>query len=220
MSTEKSISKRLAENLRTLKKKVLVPDNDIPYNECMFFNPNTLADEYADIFEMYNDDRWKEAFKIVTEGQGGELVKINSLISSSLLSLLVFYKLFKCNGGDIALEIQLPDHNEKIKFDGCLFEVRNEVIKSPSCIDVVLYSSTSGVLLFLESKFTEYTKVKTSEEYGKGYITLYKEYLQEALKGVIEVGEEKGKLKLTANHQKKFYIEGIKQSISHLIGIL
>lgn len=214
MSIESEISETLAANLNS---KVF-----IPYNNRFFFDKNCIARKYAEIFGIEPDENWFEAFRIATEGQGDELRKINSLISSSLLSLLMFHKLFMNDNTNDYISIKLPDTDDAVLFDKCFFEVRNRVVRFPSCVDVALYSSERNVMLFLESKFTEYTRVKKEEYYGKGYITLYIEYLRQYLNHIIETEKAtiKGKEKLrigTISGER--YIEGVKQSISHLIGL-
>lgn len=193
------------------------------YNDFQFLDDTILARQYAEMFGIMPDDSWCKAFKIVTEGQGAELYKINSLISSSLLSLLMFHKLFLNTTNDNYIYIKLPDIKEAVRFDKCFFEVRNRVVRLPSCVDVVLYSSENNVMFFLESKFTEYTRVKKEDFYGKGYITLYSSYLQPYLDNVLELGRTilkgKEKLRIRAKSGER-YIEGVKQSISHLIGLI
>ena len=215
MSEENEISKILARNLRR--------KDFVPYSDKSFLNENALALKYAEIFGIEPNNNWVEAFKIITEGQGGEIRKINSLISSSLLSLLAFYKLFR-NKTNLRIEIELPGYENTVKFDKCLFEVRNRVIKLPSCVDIVLYSTESNVLLFLESKFTEYFSTSEKTLYGKGYIDLYTKYLLNALSSYLKIGRDKSKkkemLSLEINGNGKRYIEGIKQSVSHLIGLV
>lgn len=210
MTAENQISKVLAANLKS-------PDFT-PYNDRFFFDENLLAREYAKIFGIEPDEKWFEAFRIATEGQGDEIRKINSLISSSLLSLLAFHKLYR-NESDLRLELALPGKGT-VRFDKCLFEARNKVVRRPSCVDVVLYSSESNVLLFLESKFTEYFSVSEKELYGKGYIDLYNQYLSKALSDGLEIDTDKEKLLLKTKENKERYIEGIKQSVSHLVGLV
>lgn len=169
----------------------------------------------------------KEAFQIISEGQGSEKDKITSILSSSLLSVHTFHKLFKNEKPEeYYIEIQLPGESQVRKYSECLFEIRNEVINLPSCIDVILieYNAYKEVdsILFLESKFTEYLEdINDRKEYGKSYIPLYrKEGLMESLKqGNISV-DEKNQDNLILTSDSKLYIEGIKQSISHLIGLV
>ena len=67
----------------------------------LFFPNESYANDYVDLFCLHDrKDRFIEAFKIVTHGVGSEVLKVNSLISSSLLSLLTFYPLFEYNSGE------------------------------------------------------------------------------------------------------------------------
>lgn len=186
MGEKSEISKLLSQNLRRSNFK--------SYNDKYFFDENVLALKYAEIFGIEPNNNWFEAFKITTEGQGDEIRKINSLISSSLLSLLAFHKLFR-NNTDLRLEVKLPGYKDAVKFDKCLFEVRNRVITLPSCVDVALYSTESDVLLFLESKFTEFFSIHKKKTYGKGYIDLYTKYLSDVLGNCLTIGKVKSKQK-------------------------
>ena len=184
-----------------------------------------MALKFAEIFGIEPNNNWIEAFKIITEGQGSEIRKINSLISSSLLSLLTFHKLFRNNNPGLCLEVKLPDNEKTVKFDQCFFEFRNKVISLPSCVDVALYSTESNILLFLESKFTEIFSTCEKALYGKGYIDLYtNKHLIDTLSSRLKIGRNKSKgkemLSLEVNGNGKHYIEGIKQSVSHLIGLV
>lgn len=120
----------------------------------------------------------------------------------------------------------MPGESNVRKYTECLFEVRNEVINLPSCIDVILveYNKDNEVdsILFLESKFTEYLEdIKDKKEYGKSYIPLYeKEEIRESLKQGKILVEDKNEENLILTSDFRIYIEGIKQSISHLIGLV
>ena len=214
MSKETDIANILANNIdyHPFKSTTGTP---------LFFDEFTLAKQYASLFGIVKEadlEKFKKAFKIATEGQGGEISKVNSLISSALLPLLVFFRLFG-NKENISIRWNLPGIEEEVIFDRCFYEVRNEVIKLPSCADVVLYSSTQNIMLFLESKFTEIYTLETKKKYGKGYIDLYKqEQIKDALTPKLRVTSNKDNLILESDNP--CYIEGIKQTISHLIGLV
>lgn len=180
-------------------------------------------EEYAELFGFDCRD-FEEVYKISTGGPGNESKKINTIYSSSLLPLLVFFKLYDNKNKQISITCELPNSDlaadkEKVVFDQCFFEVRNKVITIPSCVDVVLYSSEKKILLFLESKFTEYIERNTIKTCGKSYVKLYRaKAIEDALKNYIEIGKNEDKIKLTS--KTGCYIEGIKQSISHLIGLV
>lgn len=164
-----------------------------------------------------NKDAFNAAFHDVTEGVGGEITKINSVVSSALLPLLVFYKLYFPKKGYI---ITLKIGDETIEFNRAFFEVRNKVVGFPSCVDVALVSQDGKTILFLESKLTEMFEDTTDhKEYGSSYKPLYeKKGIKSALKenGII-IDEDASNLVLRSNPQ---YLEGIKQTISHLIGLV
>lgn len=181
---------------------------------CLFFPENMLSGKYRKLFGI-EDVEFDEAFRVVTGGMGNELAKINSLTSSSLLSLLVFYPLFNKNTKD---SLTLSVNGNLISFTNCFFEIRNKVIRLPSCVDVVLQSEDKKTLLFLESKFLEYEDTTTEATYGKGYYSLYSEYLRDYLTDITVASDNKGRTKLTS--KTRIYIEGLKQSISHLIGLV
>ena len=105
-----------------------------------------ITSEYKDAFNA--------AFRDVTERKGNEITQINSVISSALLPLMVFYKLYSSQKGKA---ITLKLEGETIRFDRVFFEVRNHVItpNRPSCVDVALVSEDEDTILFLESKLTE-----------------------------------------------------------------
>lgn len=180
----------------------------------LFFPENMLSEKYRKLFGI-EDEMFDQAFQIVTGGVGNELAKINSVTSSSLLSLLVFYPLFY-KSAKHSLTISINE--SLISFTKCFFEVRNKVIRLPSCIDVVLQSEDKKTLLFLESKFLEYEDTKTKETYGKSYYSLYSEYLRDYLKDISVTTDKEGMTQLTS--KTEIYIEGIKQTISHLIGLI
>ena len=190
----------------------------------LFFDENLdkalYAREFANLFSIPENDRdlFYEAFKVAMEGQGDELSDVNSLISSALLSLLTFYPLF----GNTDKSKYLTINGEQ--YYRCFFEVRNRVINRPSSVDVALISVDEKKILFLESKLSEYADgVEARHEYGKGYKSLYEEcgLFSIALSKHFRLGERKDKLILKSlDDKEKIYIEGIKQSISHLIGLV
>lgn len=164
-----------------------------------------------------NKDAFNASFRDVTEGMGGEIAKINSVVSSALLPLLVFYKLYLPQKGNA---ITLKIGEETKVFTRAFFEVRNNVVGFPSCVDVALVSQDGETLLFLESKLTEMFEDTTNyKEYGSSYKPLYeKKGIKCALnENGITIDESATNLVL---HSEQQYLEGIKQTISHLIGLV
>lgn len=191
----------------------------------MFFPKDYISEKYINLFGITDRRSFVQAFDIVAYGQGSEIAKINSLQSSSLLSLLVFHPLF--NGSACPIVI------DGTKYNRCFFEIKNNVIRLPSCIDVVLWSEEEKKLLFLESKFTEYNALEKKQSYGIGYLDLYRDLQQNQVfypyLSVAENAEKHNdsdnaevakKMEIISADDNKKYIEGIKQSISHLIGIV
>ncbi len=204
----KAIANALAKNVVTKSKS----KNEIP----LFFDEIKFSEKFAELFEIADKERFETAFNSVTQGVGGEIKKINSVESSSLLCLLTFFPLYS---GKAKLSVVLPEVG-KVTFDKCLFEVRNKVIGLPSCIDVVLRSEDGSILLFLESKLSEFEEITKQKSYGISYHDLYVQ-LQDMLCAVKfrETKNEKED-KMTLSSDEAVYIEGIKQCISHLIGIV
>ena len=208
-----SIAERLANNLGDPIKET--------YGNSLLVTPeNSISNLFAEKFDIKDArdlNKFYQAFRICTEGQGNELKSINNVISSALLPLLTFFRLFGKNSG-YTLNLRLDDVPAPVVFDRCFFEVRNSVIKLPSCVDVALYSSESKVMLFLESKLSEYNRVSNDFEIKKGYAELYND---EKFREILNDGNiiiKGNKLKLKS--EEKAYFEGIKQTISHLIGLV
>lgn len=155
----KEIEKALSQKIGT--------DEKSSSGRSLFFPENMLSEKYRNLFGI-EDLVFDKAFGIVTGGVGNELSKINSLTSSSLLSLLVFYPLFSKDANN---SLTLLVNGNLTSFTKCFFEVRNKVIRRPSCVDVVLQSEDKKTLLFLESKFMEYEDITTNATYGKSYYT-------------------------------------------------
>lgn len=188
------------------------------------FDPsnNVSSQEYLkSIFGIEAKD-WTEKFIEATTGEGNELRRILTLHSSALLALLTFVNVSPDNPLDIGGESYVERW----------FEVKNTVIegRKPSSIDVLLRSK-SGNMLFLESKFTEYLDCGSpniSIDYKPIYETLLPLIPNMPLQMVfpkkyIENGREIIGLGLQSRTHnciyKNLYLNGIKQCISHLIGI-
>ena len=221
---KKEIYEYLWEKNNFSAKPILTGKNDRSYE---FFNVlNNVSVKLADIFELSNREEFFKKFVMACSGNGDEIRKITTLHSSSLCALLFFYNVTRDN----ILVIDYPGL-ENVEFYESLFEVKNKVIRFPSNVDVVLIGENKNarnekVLFFLESKFSEYitgiTKKNKNYEIGKGYIDscdTKKIYCSEVL---AEIG-----IKLDTSHKDKYYlipssdkyIEGIKQMISHHVGV-
>ena len=125
---------------------------------------------------------------------------------------------------------------ENYEFDEVYFETKNKVVKNrkPSNIDVVLVSNSSKTILYLESKFSEYYLSNGSVEVSADYLSeencmLGKQiYENEDIINSIglnrtENNDDKTVFKIDSdkniNGKYKSYCGGIKQMISHYIGL-
>lgn len=173
------------------------------------------------IFNIPEEKRgiFSEKFNMICSGSGQEYGKITTIHSSSLCALLFFYNV---------------TDNNPLKIDGIgsftksVFEFKSPVIDKGHCanIDVVLTGkndSGEDIVLFIESKFSEYfsdvsRKLKIPERYLKNEYSseIYdSEFLN--LLGLSKSDIEDGFFELSADSE--LYIGGIKQMISHYVGI-
>ena len=147
--------------------------------------------------------------------------------------LLFFYDIEKNS-------IKIDLGNENVKFNKAFFEVQYTVIKKPSNVDIVLISEDKKYILFLESKFAEYyidnglyhiseqylnhklsKNIYTNEVMKKFNFFIKTDEKNEILKTKDDNGYITFSVDSKNNVQKrcKSYIGGIKQLISHYIGI-
>lgn len=177
------------------------------------------------VFDIYSLEFY-DAFYQVTNLKGKELNDIKTLYSSSLLGLLCFYNI---RNDHLTIKINGIDY----LFTKVFFEIKNKCIVdiAPSNIDILLLgkniNSDKPTLFFLESKFSEYLKTGT-REVSIVYHNIYKNNY----KGVFEKtginysdpspqktrNDNKHKLVVTIG-DNTHYCEGLKQMISHHIGI-
>lgn len=168
-------------------------------------------------------------------GDGNEYEKIMRLHSSSLCALLIFCEISEDN------KLSLTLNNQKYSFFNVLFEYKNMVISNPSNVDVVLIgrneSTNKDTILFLESKFSEYLKINNSfKSLGQYYLKKNPEIYNDSFLNEIGIeiikdnGEpmtfkrkKNGKITnyfgLQTKDNSATYIDGLKQMISHYIGI-
>lgn len=170
-----------------------------------------------------DSDTFDTKFREAISGNGQEIKRISILHSSSLAALLLLYSVSKNH----PLKCQLEGEN--YKFDNCYFEVKTEVINSPSNMDVVLVGKNSegkDVIFFLESKFSEYLNTGMCNDISIAYKDKYEELglmANNAIEGLL-FGEGIGKdnvkcLQIKSSNGTPQYCSGIKQMISHYIGV-
>ena len=216
---------------KTIFKRIL-PDHsyiEVPSNNSYTFagasaeNKDVCANRLADLFGIKCRDLFREKFAQSCGGSGKEWKRIATLHSSALCALLFFYQ--TSEDTPYLMEIE----GETYTFTCSRFEYQNTVIegRNPSNVDIVLIGRNSAgkpAVLFLESKFSEYyegtgKKLKISaayldNRYGKAL------YSESSLKkmGLNREPQEEGET-FTLTSKKACYLEGIKQMISHYIGI-
>ena len=179
------------------------------------------------IFGIANPEQFKEKFKMAVSGSGQEDKKILTLHSSSLCALLHFYNVTEVN--TMTLSLGTDKKQRTVEFTKSVFEFKSPVIINPSNMDVVLIGkdteSDEDVVLFLESKFAEYYTSASSARKGISQKYLNNKYGADLYKDNVltRLGLKRKKTD-TKNFElvsmsEPFYIEGIKQMISHYIGI-
>ena len=173
------------------------------------------------MFEIVDKDLFRKKFHQSCSGDGKELKRISTLHSSSLCALLFFYNVTD----DHPLIIKINE--QEYSFTYSRFEFQNSVIKGrkPSNMDVVLVGKNASgkqVILFLESKFSEYMEsVSKHLEIANEY--LYQEYSKtiytKELKKLGFTFKKTNETIFTIESELPCYLEGIKQMISHFIGV-
>ncbi len=161
-----------------------------------------------------NTEDLEGKFDEATHGAGKEINRICTLISSSLCAFLHFSNVSESN----------PITINEIEYNEVHFEVKNKVITNSSNMDVVLISKDENkdikTILFLESKFSEYLDLsedkkdissKYDDEYRK--FGLFKKYYD------FDYDFDKNKWVLKGNDNREAFFEGVKQMISHYIGV-
>lgn len=204
-------------------EKTTSTGNSYTFTNTSAVDGEICGNRLAELFDIKCRDLFKEKFAQSCSGSGQELKRIATLHSSSLCALLFFYNVSDEN--PYVMEIE----GEEYIFTYSCFEYQNIVIegRNPSNMDVVLIgknkSSGKQTVLFLESKFSEYCERPTSQ------LKIAAAYLDNkhgaALYGVASLKimglsiKEKGDETFTLYSGEICYLEGIKQMISHYIGV-
>lgn len=211
------------------------------------FNGSYDSDEngrlLADIFGLDDKRQFEDKYEEAVNGSGQEgrgskndTAKILAMHSSSLCALLHFYNI---ENNNLTVE-NMPCG--AVTFTESLYEYQSPVTDQggPSNMDVVLLGKTSNgkpVVLFLESKFAEYYlyagSIRVRSEYKKTEFARAF-YCKDGLltSGNIDLavgddvtvrdkrtGREHEEFSLKSKNPA-FYVEGIKQMISHYTGIM
>ena len=178
-----------------------------------------IGEAIAKNFEIVDKDLFVKKFNMSCSGTGDEIKKITTLHSSSLCALLFFFNVDN-------KELTIPGF-ENYVFNKSFFEFKNKVIGYPSNIDVVLLGknklTNKNVILFLESKFSEYitgiNNPGTQFEIGKSYFKegCYSEPIYNSFSGDVFVKYQDDNYFISSDTPK--YLEGLKQMVSHYYGI-
>lgn len=191
----------------------------------------TCRERLADLFgiDIQHRELFREKFRQSCSGSGQESRRIATLHSSSLCALLFFYRLSPEKSHEMEMEIE----GKAYVFNDSRFEYQNTVIEggNPSNIDVVLIGwekadKTRQVVLFLESKFAEYYlytggKLEVAKAYLNGEQCPYGKAVYENLppKLGIRTETQEGSDTFLLRSDTSCYLGGIKQMISHYIGV-
>lgn len=206
-----------------LKKKEFNCNNKLdgegkPVNKKGEINSFSFAGDLSVIFELEENDFYREKYNQAISGHGQEERRIKTLHSSSLLAFLFFYNV-SCDN---------PIIIKDVKYVKSFFEVKNKVFTTPSNVDVVLVSEDGKTILYLESKFTEYLNEGKAYEINGEYERFYNEIdfsklsikPTEIFKSKRRNCEENCVFNLESKGKpQNQYCVGIKQLISHYIGI-
>lgn len=191
----------------------------------------------TDAFDLESNGLF-DYFKAAVSGEGEEVKRINRLTSSSLLAFLCFATVM-ARDKKISLEmppewyefahLDLHDFSHlDLEYENMLAPGKKSLKNRPSSVDVCLCNDKC--VLFLESKFSEYllpAKCRTkgvyidvsARQYGKRYAEIFDQgpLNPASLQNMWYEDIAAGKIRLKSND--RFYIGGIKQMISHWMGI-
>lgn len=169
----------------------------------------SMKEFFVNCFHLKNPELFFTKMKEAVTGSGHPEKDLNNLKSSALCALLFFYSVSDKN----------PLIIDEILYNKSFFEVKNKAINynAPSNMDVVLMGKNKdnqNVILFLECKFSEYITNSIQyvpSKYGDNSLSkkIY-EYLN-----VKDFRNQDGEFPFKQNA----YSQGIKQVISHLVGI-
>lgn len=201
-----------------------VSNNSYTFTSVSAVNQDICGNRLAELFQIQNKALFLEKFSQSCNGSGQEAKKIATIHSSSLCALLFFYNVTKDNPYIMNIG------GEEYEFTDSRSEYQNTVIegRNPSNMDVVLVGkhmkSSIPIVFFLESKFSEYyerigKQLKIAREYlNNNYSeSLYRGNFIEKMG--FHIVEEDGNSDFCLICDNACYVEGIKQMISHYIGV-
>jgi hypothetical protein len=194
-------------------------------NSCSFIDMKNVSEcqvcaNLKGIFGITNE-LFEDKYCMAISGDGQEYRRISTLHSSSLVALLCFYSLSK----DHPLTMEID--GKKVEFYKSLFEQKNPIDKEGqhnSNMDVVLVGKNDAdesVILFLESKFSEYLTHGKYDQISFVYDEMYRALIADGQPIVgLEIVPGADTWSISAPKGKpQQYCQGIKQMISHYLGI-
>lgn len=221
-----------------LKCKIEARKSSNKPNSFYFKGTMETVDLLKYVFDIKNETVFDMKYHMATGGDGDESKKIRTLHSSSLCALLFFYNVTREHPLTLDLDGRV------IKFTRSAFEFKSPVIKNASNMDVVLYGKEEKtgkkIVFLLESKFSEhYIDAETElkgislqyelNEHSKLFYN--KDFLSKLSLGCKEEPikrKDKETVCITlyikseeekVSPEKRYYIGGIKQMISHYVGM-
>lgn len=190
---------------------------EVKYNE----REGVVLKKLKEVFGIYSNT-FDTKFRQAISGDGQEVKRISTLHSSSLAALLLLYSVSEN-------ELECTLDGENYTFNDCFFEVKTNVKDSHfSNMDVVLVGKDSkgiDVIFFLESKFSEYLNTGMCNNISIDYKKSYDELGligDNAIKGLLiqkGIGTDNLTCLQIMSTREPQYCSGIKQMISHYIGI-
>lgn len=198
------------------------------FTDASTYDEKQCCDRLTDLFGIADKELFREKFHQACSGDGGELKRISRLHSSALCALLFFYGVSENN------PLTLTLNGEECVFTYSRFEFQTRVVRgrNPSNMDVVLTGRNSAtgknVILFLESKFSEYVQVTgRAQKVALGYLeTSYSKDIYRIGGGLVEkIGLTTCRIpgpnpeEFLLKSGESCYLGGIKQMISHFVGI-
>ena len=208
---------------KTLYRGAVTP-NSYTFSKTSAEDKDMCRDGLAEIFKIANNDLFRQKFGQSIGGSGQELKRIATIHSSALCSLLFFYNVSKDNPYTMEIE------GEEYIFTYSCFEYQNKVIenRNPSNMDVVLVgihkNTGMQVVFFVESKFSEYfertgKRLEIAVEYlsNKYSEAIYRSNCMSDMG--LHIVEQPGNKDFLLMSDEICYVEGIKQMISHYVGV-
>ena len=224
----RQIYEALIKNARSLNIKY-IPTNGSRNSLSFDFGKSDICKSLKKTFNISNSN-FDCLFEQACSGSGGEKENFSILRSSALCAFLFFHNVSK-------IPVKISINNKKVSFNEVYFEIKNTVITRPSNIDIVLVSSDCKIILYLESKFAEYYLSNGSTDISTAYLNnkIAKSFYNDTILAKFNFfsnyktftikrnGKEEEVFKVDSkpseNFRYKSYVEGIKQMISHYIGL-